>query len=125
MWLSWLERHPINQKVVGLIPGQGTYLGCSSVPWSGHKQEATDQSFSLTSMFLSLCLPLSPSLSKSNEKNVPWLMWLSGLSGSLRTKGLLVRFPVRAYAWVVGQVPSGGRARDNHTLVFLSSFPSL
>ena len=26
----------------------------------------------------------------------------------LRTKGSPVRFPVRAHAWVAGQVPSGG-----------------
>ena len=37
-----------------------------------------------------------------------WLVWLSGLSMGLRTKGSPVRFPVRAHAWVVGQVPSGG-----------------
>ena len=30
----------------------------------------------------------------------PWLVWLSGLSASLRTKGSLVQFPVRAHAWV-------------------------
>ena len=56
----------------------------------------------------------------------PWLVWLSGLSASLRTKGLLVRFPVRAHAWFAGQVPSGGCTRGNHTLMFLSlSSPSL
>ena len=32
---------------------------------------------------------------------MPWMVWFSGLSTSLRTKGLLVQFPVRAYAWVV------------------------
>ena len=32
----------------------------------------------------------------------PWLVWLSGLSARLRTKGSLVRFPVRAHAWVAG-----------------------
>ena len=45
----------------------------------------------------------------------------------LRTKGSLVQFPVRAHAWIVGQVPSRGCVRDNHTLIFLSlsfSFPS-
>ena len=45
----------------------------------------------------------------------------------LQTKGLLVRFPVRAHAWVAGQVPSGGFVRGNHTLMFLYlyfSFPS-
>ena len=24
-WLSWLERHPVHQKFVGLIPGRDTY----------------------------------------------------------------------------------------------------
>ena len=41
---------------------------------------------------------------------MPWLVQLSGLSASLRNKGLLVRFPVRAHAWVLGQVPPGGGA---------------
>ena len=39
---------------------------------------------------------------------MPWLVWLSGLSTGLRTKGSPVRFLVGAYAWVVGQVPSMG-----------------
>ena len=26
-WLSWLERGPMHQQVVGSVPGQGTYLG--------------------------------------------------------------------------------------------------
>ena len=45
----------------------------------------------------------------------------------LQTKGLLVRFPVRAHAWVTGQVPSRWRGRGDHTLMFLSlsfSLPS-
>ena len=45
----------------------------------------------------------------------------------LRTKESLVQFPVRAHAWVVGQVPSRECARGDHTLMFLSlsfSFPS-
>ena len=58
----------------------------------------------------------------------PWLVWLSGLSAGLRTKGLPVRFPLRAHAWVAVQVPSGGGgARGSHTLIFLSlsfSLPS-
>ena len=37
----------------------------------------------------------------------PWLVWLSGLSAGLRTKGSLVLFPVRTHAWVMGQVPGG------------------
>ena len=27
-WFSWLGHHPIHQKVTGLVPSQGTYLGC-------------------------------------------------------------------------------------------------
>ena len=54
------------------------------------------------------------------EKKDPWLVWLSGLSTGLRTRGLPVWFPVRAHAWVAGQVPRRGHSRRNHTLVFLS-----
>ena len=57
----------------------------------------------------------------------PWLLWLSGLSAGLRTKGSQVHFPVRAQVWVSGQVPSKGWVRSNNTLVFLSlsfSIPS-
>ena len=46
----------------------------------------------------------------------------------LRTKGSLVWVPLRAHVWVVGQVPSGGHMRSNHTLMFLFlsiSLPSL
>ena len=43
-----------NGKVVGWIPGQGTYLGCGS----GHIGEATNQCFPLTLMFISLLLSL-------------------------------------------------------------------
>ena len=49
-----------------------------------------------------------------------WLVWLSGLSASLRTKGSLVRFLLRARAWTAGQVPGKGPTRDNRTLMFLS-----
>ena len=37
-------------------------------------------------------------------KSLPWLVWLSGLSVSLRTKGSLVRFQVRLQA----RSPVGG-----------------
>ena len=40
----------------------------------------------------------------------PWLVWLSGLSDSLGTKGSLVGLPVRAHAWVEGRVPSRGHS---------------
>ena len=48
------------------------------------------------------------------------LVWLCGLSTRLRSKGSLVRFPVRAYAWIAVQVPSWGCWRGNHILIFLS-----
>ena len=51
---------------------------------------------------------------------LPWLVWLSGLSAGLQTKGLPVRFPVGAHTWVAGQVPSRGCVRGNHILMFLS-----
>ena len=54
------------------------------------------------------------------QDNQPWLVWLNGLSVGLGTKGLLVGFPVGAHTWVVGQVPSRGHVRGNHTLMFLS-----
>ena len=56
--------------------------------------------------------------------NLPWLVWLRGLSASLRTKGLLFRFLV-AHAWVAGPVPNRGCTRGNHTLMFLSLSVSL
>ena len=52
--------------------------------------------------------------------------WLSGLGILMQTKRLLVQFLVRAYAWVVGQVPDWGLARDYQSM-FLSvtfSLPS-
>ena len=60
----------------------------------------------------------------------PWLVWLSGLSSGLQTKGSPVRFPVRAHAWVVDEVPSrGAHERQPNTDVslplFLPPFPSL
>ena len=60
-WLSWLEHHPVHQKVAGLIPEQGTFLDRGFDSRSEHIQEATDRCFSLTSLALSLSL--SPSLS--------------------------------------------------------------
>ena len=37
------------------------------------------------------------------------------MSADLRTKGLLVQFPVRAYAWVVGQIPSRNLGMEEAT----------
>ena len=49
-----------------------------------------------------------------------WLVGLSELSIGMWTKGSLVRFPIRALAWVVDQAPSRARTRDIYTLMFLS-----
>ena len=57
--------------------------------------------------------------SLKESHNVPWLVWLSGLRANLWTKESLVRFPVRAHAWVVRQVPGGG-ACEMQSLMFLS-----
>ena len=63
-------------------------------------------------------------------KSLAWLVWLSGLSAGLQTRELLVQFPVRAHAWVVGQVPTwGAHKRQPHidvsVLLFVPPFPSL
>ena len=57
---------------------------------------------------------------------MPWLVWLSGLSVSLGTKGSLVQLPGKAHAWVVGLVPSQGVYEKQISLpLFLLPFPSL
>lgn len=48
----------VHQKVAGLIPRRGTYLGCGSDPRLGHVREATDGCFTLTWMFPFLFLTL-------------------------------------------------------------------
>ena len=48
------------------------------------------------------------SQSNLKKKKNTWLVWLSGLSAGLRTKGSPVGFPVRAHAWLMGQVPWQG-----------------
>ena len=32
---QWIERQPVNQKLAGSIPCQGTCLGCGPGPWLG------------------------------------------------------------------------------------------
>ena len=64
------------KKVVGSIPGQGTYLGCGFYPHSGHVWETTNLCFSLTSMFLSLSLSLLSPLPKINKHVLSWHSWL-------------------------------------------------
>ena len=68
-------------------------------------------------------LPVTIYLQQRSETYLPpWLVWLSVLRAALWIKGSLVRFSVRAHAWVAGQVPSRGHSRGNLTLMFLSLF---
>ena len=62
--VALFQYHPIDQKFVGLIPGLGTYPGCTFDSSSGHISQEGSQYLSLTLMFLSLSLPSS--LSKNN-----------------------------------------------------------
>ena len=68
MWLSWLERRPVDRKGAGSTPGQGTYSDCEFDPqWCA--QEGSQSMFlSHISVSLSLSLSPPPSLSKSNDK---------------------------------------------------------
>lgn len=62
MWCSGLEHPPINQKITGLFPSQGTGLGGRLDSSPGHLLEKTDRCFSLESrcsVSLSLTLPFS------------------------------------------------------------------
>ena len=61
--LSWLEHHPVHQKVRASTPGQGTYLGFEFKPSQG-TWRGTSQCFPLTSMLTAH--PLSPSLKSIN-----------------------------------------------------------
>ena len=49
---QWTEHWPPDQRVIGLIPSQGTCLGCGRVPSGGHARG------NHTLMFLSLPSPL-------------------------------------------------------------------
>ena len=69
VWLSWLEHHPIHQRVLGLIPGQGTYGVFRPSPVQAHTRGNPFMSMLLShtdvSLFLSLSVP--PSLSLTNQ----------------------------------------------------------
>ena len=77
---------------------------------------------------MNVSLSFSPFFSlKSITKNLALAGVAQWIEHRLQTKGSLVWFPVRAHAWVVGQVPSRGRMRGNHILMLISlsfSFPS-
>ena len=48
MWLSWLERHPIHQKFVGSIPGQGACMNSGLEPQSSRTVEEINGCFSFS-----------------------------------------------------------------------------
>ena len=53
---QWIERQPVNQKLAGSIPCQGTCLGCGPGPWLGvSRRQPINAS-------LPLVLPAFPSL---------------------------------------------------------------
>ena len=90
--------------------GEGQGLVCFSaasshlpLPPSDMMQEAAD----------SRCLARLAGLLHQKKLVQPWLVWLSGLSDVLQTKGLPVRFPVRVDAWVAVQAPIWGHVRGN------------
>ena len=64
--------HPVNWKVAGLIPSQGTCLGCGFGPGWGHVLEATNWCFFLTPMFLSVSFSLPSSLWKIIKCVLRW-----------------------------------------------------
>ena len=59
---QWIEFRPENKRVTGLIPTQGTCLGCGPGAQLGTRKR---QPFSHTSMLLSLSFSLSSPLPKN------------------------------------------------------------
>ena len=57
----------------------------------------------------------------------PWQVWLSGLSIGLQAERSQVQFPVRAHAWIAGQVNWSMYLLhiDISFLLFLPPFPTL
>ena len=108
MWLSWLGIvQQRGMSLVWLLIRAHAWIA-GSVPVQGvYKSQPINVSLSHQCFSPSLfpSLPLSLKVNKLNIflkiKNSPWLVWLSGLSASLKTEGSPVQFPVGAHAWVV------------------------
>ena len=56
---QWIERRPTNQRVTGLVPSQGTCLGCGPGPQLGARKRQPH---------IDVSLPPSPSLSPKINK---------------------------------------------------------
>ena len=63
---QWIERQPVDSRVLGSIPVKGMYLGFGHIPCRRGVQEAAGRCFSLihVSSSLSLCLPLYKKINK-------------------------------------------------------------
>ena len=82
MWLSWLEHCPVHQKLVGLISGQGIYLGWGIDPLLGCIGEATDACLSLS--FPHSCF------SQINKKHTPCVKMKCFLKRKVKSTSILI-----------------------------------
>ena len=88
VWLSWLERQPVNRKAAGAIPSQGTCLGCGSGSQSGCVQEETDISLSHGCFSFSRSFPLSlKSISMPSGEDYIYVNWAYNFMYEIYTLG--------------------------------------
>ena len=88
-------------------------LSTWAIPYSAFNMLLEGSSYSLWVLWASLML-------SKNAENEPWLMWLSGLNIGLRTKGSLVRFPVRAIRFQARSSVGGAWEATTHWCFSLS-----
>ena len=92
-----------------------------------YKLPLTRKSWGRTAWWLKLTIRYGTYLKAAKKIDLHWLVWLSGLSASLWTKGSPVQFLVRAHASAASQVPSWGYVREatTHWCFSASLSPSL
>ena len=86
---SWLEHHPMHPKVAGLIPSQGTYIGCRFDPWLQARARGNQSMFLShidVSLSLSPFLPLKSINISSGEDIKQNQQTNKSLTGSCETK---------------------------------------
>ena len=64
---QWTEHWPVNQRVAGWIPSQGTCLGCGARSSAGNKRQPSDVSLHVN-VSLPSFLPPFPSLKINKNK---------------------------------------------------------